>query len=56
MSSVVICELCQRDEVHPIVLLVIDVDSEVLLEDLVDTLHLTIRLWVVGRREVGLDS
>ena len=41
---------------HPVVLLVIDVNAEVLLEDLVDALRLAVGFWVVGGGEVRLDA
>jgi hypothetical protein len=47
MGCVIVGEFGEREEVRPIILLVIDVYSQVLLEDLVDSFGLTIGLRVV---------
>ena len=49
MDMVVVLELCEREEVGPVILPLIDEESEVLLEFLVHSFGLPISLWVVGR-------
>ena len=56
VRGVVVGELGEGEEVDPVVLLVVDVDSEVLLEHLVDAFGLAVGLGVVGGREVGFDA
>jgi hypothetical protein len=51
---VVIGKLSKREEVDPIILLVIYKTAEILLEDLIDSFSLSIRLWVKGRGQVDL--
>ena len=48
MDVVVILEFRQREEVHPVILTLIDEQPKVLLQFLVDPLHLSITLWVIG--------
>jgi hypothetical protein len=52
VGRVVVRKLRQGQELAPIILLIIGVDPEVLLEGLVDSLGLTVRLWVVGGGEI----
>ena len=52
--SVVVSKLCEREELSPVVLLVVTVDAEVLLEGLVGMLCLPIPLRVISRGEVEL--
>ena len=49
MDVVVILEFRQREEVCPVVLSLIDEYPKVLLQFLIDLLHLSITLWVIGR-------
>ena len=46
-GHVVVCKLSNRQLGDPVVLLIIDVDSEILFKDLVDLLSLTIRFQVI---------
>ena len=50
--GIVVSELCEGKKLGPVILLVTTVMSKVLFERLIDTLCLTIRLWVVSRCEV----
>ena len=52
MCCIVVCKLCKRQELRPVVLLVVGVDSEVLLQILVDSLGLAIAFGVVTGGEV----
>ena len=45
---IVVLELCQRKQFIPVVLPLIDKEAEVLFQLLVDPLHLSITLWMVG--------
>ena len=45
---VVVLELCQWKQFIPVVLPLIDKEAEILLQLLVDLLHLSITLWMVG--------
>ena len=56
MRSIVVCKFGKGQEVDPVILLVVDVYPKVLFQDLVDLLGLPIGLWVVGGREIGLDT
>jgi hypothetical protein len=56
VCSVVVCELCEREEECPIVLEVVYVDSQVLLEYLVEALGLAISLRVISHQEVEFDA
>jgi len=56
VRCVIVHKFSQREEIDPIVLLVVDVHTKILLQDLVDLFGLTIRLRVVGSRKVGLDA
>src|SRR6266481_9466689 len=51
---VVVCELGEREEAQPIILLVVAVDAEVLFQSLVSVLSLSVTFWVVSRGEVQL--
>jgi len=55
MRSVVIGELHKGQKVIPVVLVIVDVDPQVLLQDLIEVLHLTVSLRVISGREVLLD-
>src|SRR5882724_9469154 len=55
VGSVVIGELRQRQKVIPIVLVIVNIDPQVLLQDLIQALRLTVSLRVVSGREVPLD-
>ncbi len=55
VDAIVVRELSEREPVAPICLSVIDKDSEVLLNLLVYSLRLSIRLWVEGRGGVRGD-
>jgi len=48
VDVVIVLEFHQQKELVPIILMLIDKDSEVLLQLLVDALHLSIHLWVVS--------
>ena len=48
MDVVVILEFRQGEEVHPVILSLIDKYPKVLLQFLIDPLHLSIPLWVIG--------
>ena len=48
MDVVVILEFRQGEKVRPVILLLIDEYPEVLLQFLIDLLHLSIPLWVIG--------
>ena len=52
VGSVVVRELRKRQELRPVVLLVVAVESEVLFKGLVDALRLAITFRVVSRREM----
>ena len=56
MRGVVVSKLSKWQEVAPIILLIIDVEAQVLLEDLVDALRLSICLRVIGGTQVRLDT
>ena len=53
--GIVVCKLCQWEEVRTIVLFVVDVYPEILLKYLVGALHLAIGPQVVHGIEVRLD-
>ena len=48
VRRVIVRKFSQREEIDPIVLLVVDVHTKILLQDLIDLFSLTIRLRVVG--------
>ena len=48
MDVVVVLEFCQREEVCPVVLSLIDEYPKVLLQFLIDPLRLSVTLWVIG--------
>ena len=48
MDVVVVLEFCQGEEVHPVILSLIDEYPKVLLQFLIDLFHLSIPLWVIG--------
>ena len=55
-DRVVIGELGQGQKVYPVVLIVIAEDSQKLLEGLVDSLCLSICLWVKGCRQINAGA
>jgi hypothetical protein len=55
VEGVVVREFGHWEEVMPVVLSIVAEGSKILLEDLVDSLRLSVRLGVEGCREVGLD-
>jgi len=55
VRSVVVGELCKGQKVIPVILVIIDVDPQVLLQDLIQALCLTISLRVISGGEVLLD-
>ena len=50
--GIIIDEFGEGKELVPIILLIVTEDAEVLLEDLVYSFHLAIRLWMKGCRLV----
>ena len=48
---IVVLELCQQKQFIPVVLPLIDKEAEVFFQLLVDPLHLSITLWMVGRSD-----
>src|SRR5882672_10772868 len=56
MRSIVVCKFGKGQEVDPVILLVVDVYLKVLFQDLVNSFSLPISLWVIGHREIGLDT
>ena len=46
MDMIIVLKLCKQEKVVPVILLLVDKDTKVLVEFLVDTLGLTICLWV----------
>ena len=48
MDMVVILEFCQREEVCPVVLSLVDEYLKVLLQFLIDPFRLSVTLWVIG--------
>jgi hypothetical protein len=55
VRGVIIDEFCQREELIPVVLLIVAIKPEILLQGLVHSFRLTIRLGMIGRRPVSLD-
>jgi hypothetical protein len=55
MGSVVVSKFGEGEQVDPVVLLIIDVYSEILFQYLVDPFGLTIGLGVIGCGEVAFD-
>ena len=53
---VVVGELSQRKQLRPVVLLVVAVGVEVLFEDLIDLLDLTIPFRMISQSEVELHT
>src|ERR1700730_13624643 len=51
-QSIVVGELCQRQEFGLVVLLIVAVTTEVLLQHLVSLFHLSITLWMISGSEV----
>ena len=54
--TVVVRKFCKGQEVDTVILLVVDVDAEILFQDLVGALGLSIGLRVVRSTEVGSDT
>src|SRR6266700_2155759 len=55
IQSIIVCELHERQELGPIVLLIVGVYLQILLKHLVHSLSLSISFWVVARGEVEVD-
>ena len=55
VDSIVVCKLSKGDSFVPIILMLVDKQSQILLNLLVDTFCLTICLWVISCRGCGLD-
>ena len=55
IRGVIVCELCERQELGPIVLLVIAVNLQVLFQHLVHSLCLSIALGVITQGEMETD-
>jgi hypothetical protein len=51
VGCIVVGKFCKREKVMPIVLLIVDEATKVLLKDLVDSFCLSISLRVEGRRQ-----
>ncbi len=49
------CELCERQPVGPVVLSIVNGDTEIFLDLLVNSFGLAICLWMQGGRRVGHD-
>ena len=45
---IVVLELCQQKQFIPVVLPLVDKEAEILFQLLVDLLHLSVTLWMVG--------
>ena len=56
MNVVVVLELCEREELVPIILPLVDKDPEVLFQLLVDSLRLPVPLWMIRRSGCQFDS
>ena len=56
MLDVVVGKFCKREQVLPVVLLVVDEDPKVLFKDLVHPFHLPISLGMIHCGEVSLDA
>ena len=55
VRSVVVGKLCKGQKVIPVVLVIVDIDLQVLLQDLIQALCLTVSLRVTSGREIPLD-
>src|SRR6266571_8428593 len=55
VQGVIVCELCERQELRPIVLLVIAVNLQVLFQHLVHSLCLSVALGMITRGEMETD-
>src|SRR6266705_4967232 len=55
IRSIIVCKLCKRQELRPIVLLVVRVYPQILLKHLVHSLSLSVSFQVVARGEVESD-
>ena len=53
---VVVLELCQGQQVGPVILPLVGEQSEILLQLLVNPFCLSVSLWMVGRSGCNLDS
>ena len=56
VAGVVVCKLCEGQEVDPVILFVVDIDVEVLFQNLVGAFGLSIGFRVVRGTEVGSDT
>jgi len=52
---IVVDKLSNREEITPVILLVVTIDSKILFQGLIDTLHLTVALRMVRSRSVSFD-
>ena len=55
VRSVVVGKLHKRQKVIPIILVIVDIDPQVLLQDLIKALCLSVSLRMVSSREILLD-
>ena len=55
VQSIIVCKLCKRQELGPIVLLVIAVNPQALFQHLVHSLCLSIALGMITRGEMEMD-
>ena len=56
MLGVIVGELCEREQMLPVILLVVDEDPKVLLEELVHPFHLSVSFRMIHCGEVSLDA
>ena len=50
LMCIIVCEFCEKREIHPIILLIIVIDAKILFDGLVHTFSLTISLGVENSR------
>jgi hypothetical protein len=50
--SIVVGKLCKRKEISPVVLLIIAINSEILLQRLIGSFHLSVSFRVIARGEM----
>jgi hypothetical protein len=55
VRGVVVDEFRERKQLVPVILLIVAIEPEILLQGLVDSLRLTVRLGMIGCRPVPLD-
>ena len=56
MGRIVVGEFGQREEVCPVVLVVVDVESKICFDNLVDAFGLTVCLRMISPRQVLSDA